>query len=165
MIGQCWHCVRCKYVCGVEVQFHALLTSTLSTGESLFSHSGGVVPAWRAAGTHRKGSLMVPRAGLSPLGKEKNLSLCRESNNNSSLIQLAAVTILDDLMFGELLLCRKVEASCGGLRYYPGHHLAALRETTKEIGQVSLWCSQNSKSTFNETQARSAIAWVKWRKC
>jgi hypothetical protein len=61
-------------VCGVELQFHALLTSTLGTGESLGSHYGGFVPVWRAAGTHRKGGWMVPRAGLRPSGKEKDLS-------------------------------------------------------------------------------------------
>ena len=75
MIGQCWHRIRHKDVCGVEVQFHALLTSTLRTGKSLDSHYGGFVPAWRAAGTHCKGGSTVPRASLSPSGKEKNLSL------------------------------------------------------------------------------------------
>jgi hypothetical protein len=69
-----------KMYWGLEVQFHAFLTSALDGGEWSASRPGRFTLRERAPGTHWTRGWMCPRTSLYTMAKRKIPTPCRESN-------------------------------------------------------------------------------------
>jgi hypothetical protein len=76
-----------------EVQFQALLTSSLDRGEWSVSYNGHLTARKTAPVTHWIGGWVGPRTSLEALTKRKISCLCWESIHDSSDVQPAAQSL------------------------------------------------------------------------
>jgi len=76
---------------GVEIWFHAFLTSAPDGGEWSASRTGRLTLGERTLGTHWIGGWMGPRAGLAAVAKREIQTLCLTSNPDRPLRSLVSI--------------------------------------------------------------------------
>jgi hypothetical protein len=91
---------------GVEMYFHAFLTSALGIGDWSASHTSRFTLGKRTSSTHCVGGWVGPRAGLNVASEGKSPVLCRELYSGLPFRSLH--TILTELFRLRDVVCERI---------------------------------------------------------